>query len=121
MPFQKGNCLNPHGRPKVANAIAPLARKQARAALARLVRIAKHGADPVAVTAANSMVFAAAVYMRAHREEPMLPVSVVTGILTAVSAYFGSRMGVLPMVVIYAVITVCLSLPWTAWLFRGYF
>ncbi len=73
------------------------------------------------VTAANSMVFAAAVYMRAHREEPMLPVSVVTGILTAVSAYFGSRMGVLPMVVIYAVITVCLSLPWTAWLFRGYF
>ncbi len=73
------------------------------------------------VTAANSMVFAAAVYMRAHREEPMLPVSVVTGILTAVSAYFGSRIGVLPMVVIYAVITVCLSLPWTAWLFRGYF
>jgi hypothetical protein len=72
------------------------------------------------VTTANSIIFAAAVYMRAHREEPMLPVSVVTGLLTAMSAYFGSRMGVLPMVVIYAVITVCVSLPWTAWLFAGY-
>ena len=55
MPFQKGHVANPYGRPKVANAIAPLASKQARAALARLVRIAKHGADPVAVTAANSI------------------------------------------------------------------
>lgn len=73
------------------------------------------------VTVANSMVFAAAVYMRAHREEPMLSVSVVTGLLTAVSAYFGSRLGVLPMVLLYVVITLGVTLPWTIWLFTGYF
>lgn len=73
------------------------------------------------VTVANSIVFAAAVYMRAHREEPMLSVSVVTGLLTAVSAYFGSRMGVLPMVLFYVVITIGVTLPWTIWLLTGYF
>lgn len=72
------------------------------------------------VTVANSVVSAAAVYMRAHREEPMLPVSVVTGVLTATAAYFGVRMGVLPMVLLYAAITIGITLPWTLWLFAGY-
>ncbi|MFZ2123667.1 hypothetical protein [Rhodoferax sp.] len=73
------------------------------------------------VAIANSMITAAAVYMRAHREEPMLLVSVVTGLLTAVAAYFGSRIGVLYMVIVYAFITMCVSLPWTTWIFVGYF
>lgn len=73
------------------------------------------------ITVANSAVFAAATYMRAHREEPMLPVSLVTGILTAAAVYFGSRIGVFQMVIFYALITIFMTLPWTIWLFSGYY
>lgn len=73
------------------------------------------------VTAVNSAVFAMATYMRAHRQEPMLPVSVVTGVLTATVAYFGSRVGVLPMMLSYAAVTTFVTLPWTSVLFRCYY
>lgn len=73
------------------------------------------------VTVANSAVFAGAAYMRAHREEPMLPVSVATAALTALGAYFGSRMGTQSMVFLYAIVTVFVALPWTAGLFLKYF
>jgi len=73
------------------------------------------------VTVANSMVFAEAIYMRAHREEPMLPVSVVVGLLTAGAIYFGSKIDVLTMVLYYSAISIAISLPWTTWLFFGYF
>lgn len=72
------------------------------------------------VTVANSAVFAAASYMRAHLEEPMLPVSVVSAGLTAAAALIGSRFGTLPMVTLYLIVTLCVSVPWTLWLFAGY-
>jgi hypothetical protein len=62
-----------------------------------------------------------AAYMRAHREEPMLPVSVVTGLLTAVVAYFGSRVGILPMMLLYAAVATFVTLPWTSVLFGRYY
>lgn len=74
-----------------------------------------------AVTATNSFVFAAAIYMRAHREEPMLRVSVAAGLLTLASTYFASKHSVLATVGAYAFITVGMVLPWTAWLFMGYY
>lgn len=73
------------------------------------------------VTVANSIVSAKAIYMRAHREEPMLPVSIATGILTASAAYFGSNFGVFPMVAFYTGITLFVTLPWTIFLFTKYY
>lgn len=73
------------------------------------------------ITSSNSVVFAAATYMRAHREEPMLPVSLVTAILTAATVYFASRIGVFPMIIGYAGITIFLALPWTVYIFLNYY
>ncbi len=73
-----------------------------------------------AVTVANTFVAAAATYMRAHKEEPMLPVSIATGVLTLAAAWFGSRHGVLPMMALYAAVTLLIALPWTARLFGRY-
>jgi hypothetical protein len=74
-----------------------------------------------AVTVTNSFVFAAAIYMRAHREEPMLKVSIAAGFLTLASAYFASKHSVVATVGVYALITVGMVLPWTTWLFVGYY
>jgi hypothetical protein len=72
------------------------------------------------VTVVNSVIFAVSVYMRAHREEPMLAVSIVTAALTAAVAWFGSRGGVLPMMAWYAVVVTVVPLPWSLLLFSRY-
>lgn len=67
----------------------------------------------------NTAVYTAAVYIRAHREEPMLPVSVVSAVLTfAVVTLL--RHDVTSMMLGYAAISICVSLPWTFLLFRRY-
>lgn len=67
----------------------------------------------------NTAVYAGAAYMRAHREEPMLPVSVVSALLTfAVVTLL--RHDVTNMMLGYAAISVCVSLPWTFLLYRRY-
>lgn len=73
------------------------------------------------VCVANGFIFAAAAYMRAHREEPMLQQSIAMGIATLAVVYFGSRFGILTMVMLYAAITLFIGLPWTAYLFRNYY
>jgi hypothetical protein len=72
------------------------------------------------VTTANSMVFAMAIYMRAHREEPMLFQSIVGGILVGCAVYLGSMYSVLTMMFFYMIICVFVSLPWAIWLFIEY-
>lgn len=72
-------------------------------------------------TVANGIIFAAAAYMRAHKEEPMLLPSVVGGITTGLLAWFGSQYGALPMMATYAISTFCLGVPWTVLLFRRYY
>jgi hypothetical protein len=73
------------------------------------------------VCIANTAIFSMATYMRAHREEPMLPVSVVGGIATALVAWFGSLSSVLVMSILYAALTLFLSLPWSIALFMRYY
>ena len=73
------------------------------------------------VCVGNAMVFAGASYMRAHGEEPMLPQSVTMGLATAAIAYFGSRLGVLAMVAMYAALSLFVGLPWTIALLRTYY
>lgn len=72
------------------------------------------------VTTVNSMVFSMAIYMRAHREEPMLTQSIVGGLLVASAVYMGSIYGVLTMMILYMGICVFVSLPWTVCLFLKY-
>jgi preprotein translocase subunit SecG len=71
-------------------------------------------------TATNTAIYGAASYMRAHREEPMLPVSLTTGALTLVAVYFASRHSALATMLAQAVVTLGISLPWTLLLFKRY-
>lgn len=73
------------------------------------------------VTLVNCFIFAAAAYMRAHKEEPMMWVSVITGLVTLIAAAIGSMYGVLTMMALYAFITLCVALPWTCVIFIRYY
>jgi hypothetical protein len=73
------------------------------------------------VTIANTFIFAAATYMRSHKQEPMLAASIVGGLLTLACAYFGSRVSSLTVIVLYAITTVSVGLPWTLYLFLPFF
>jgi hypothetical protein len=67
----------------------------------------------------NTGVYVAAVYMRAHREEPMMPVSVTSALLTfAVVTLL--RDDVSHMMLGYAAISACVALPWTFFLYLRY-
>ncbi|WP_152965009.1 hypothetical protein [Comamonas thiooxydans] len=72
------------------------------------------------VTIVNSIIFSAATFMRAHREEPMLGVSVISGALVAATAWFGSNYGPLEIIIGYASVTIFISLPWTLFIFSRY-
>lgn len=69
---------------------------------------------------ANCVIFSTAAYMRAHRREPMMPVSVCWAAATTVAAWQLSKFGLLEMSAGYAGITVLGALPWTLLLFRHY-
>lgn len=67
----------------------------------------------------NTAIYAAAVYMRAHREEPMLPVSVASALAT-VAVVMLLREDVPMMMLGYAAISTCVTLPWTCLLLGRY-
>jgi len=69
---------------------------------------------------ANAVISSAATYMRAFREEPMLPVSIGAAVLTCVAVYVGSDVSVTVMLALYAGITAGVTLPWTILVFRRY-
>jgi hypothetical protein len=73
------------------------------------------------VTISNSFIFVAAVYMRAHKEEPMLWPSVVMGVLTGFAAWFGSKDSTLAMSVTYAFFNISVALPWAIILLIRYY
>lgn len=72
------------------------------------------------VTIVNSMVFAMAIYMRAHREEPMLTQSIVIGLMIAAVVYWSSKISIVTMMFSYMLVVILISLPWTIWLFSRY-
>jgi O-antigen/teichoic acid export membrane protein len=73
------------------------------------------------VTMANCFIFSAAVYMRSHKEEPMLFVSVVIGVISLGVIFFGSLYSVVLPIVLYCLTTLFLALPWTFIIFLKYF
>jgi O-antigen/teichoic acid export membrane protein len=73
------------------------------------------------VTVANSVVFSFALYMRAHKEEPMLAISLGSALLTLLVIYLGARISIVVMMGLYAAVTALVTLPWTAFVFLKYF
>lgn len=72
------------------------------------------------VTVLNSVIFVSATFMRAHREEPMLAVSVVGGLLTAGVAWQASTRGATGLMLGYLAVTATVALPWTLLIFRRF-
>jgi hypothetical protein len=73
----------------------------------------------IAVTL-NSHISSMALYMRAHKKEPMLLVSIVMGVLVSISAYYGIKVSVFAMLSAYVTLIAAVSLPWTLYLWFGY-
>ncbi|MGL5420558.1 MAG: hypothetical protein ACRDA9_14195 [Plesiomonas shigelloides] len=73
------------------------------------------------VSIANHAIFCAAAYMRAHKEEPMMLNSIVTGGVNAIGIFFFARWGGEAGSVSYATIVIVLCLPWTFFIFRRYY
>lgn len=74
-----------------------------------------------AASLVNSVIFSLALYMRSHKEEPMLVSSVVCGLATLVAVYVAAPHGLLPTTLAYALVTICIGLPWAWLLFRPYY
>ncbi len=72
-------------------------------------------------TVVNAMIFSMALYMRCHKEEPMLLSSVMVGFLSILGVYMGTTYGLLITVFMYSLITTIIGLPWTWLLFRKYY
>lgn len=70
-----------------------------------------------AVTLANTVIFSAAAYMRAHKEEPLLWNSLVMGITLLGAVWFMSQVSVLATMLSYAALVLFLALPWTLFIF----
>lgn len=69
---------------------------------------------------ANTAVFSLAAYMRAHREEPLVVLSVAIALLISASLYLVAGYGLLAIVSTYAAINVFIALPWCFFIFRRY-
>ena len=72
------------------------------------------------VTVVNTIVYGAATFMRAHRREPMTPVSIVVAVLTLLGAYVGSKHGIFFTMLPLTIATTFVALPWTCLIFRGF-
>ncbi len=73
------------------------------------------------VTLINSVIFSVALYLRSHKEEPMLLASIVGGVLTLAGVYVGANYSAFAVAFIYMLATLCVGLPWSLILFRSYY
>ncbi|MBO9688660.1 MAG: hypothetical protein J7598_18825 [Mitsuaria chitosanitabida] len=73
-----------------------------------------------AATIANAAIFAMAVYMRAHKEEPLLAQSLVTAVLVAVGAYGMADHSLTAAVGAYCGVTLIVALPWVTLIYKKY-
>lgn len=73
------------------------------------------------VSVVNHLIFSLATYMRAHRIEPMLFNSMVTGLFALLVVYFASMHGVLLTMLLYMLVVVGVAFPWTVILFLNFY
>ncbi|MGN6527483.1 MAG: hypothetical protein ACTHL8_13935 [Burkholderiaceae bacterium] len=71
-------------------------------------------------TIVNSLIFAMAVFMRAHKEEPLMPQAVVAALLMLAIAHWASRVSVELTAALCLAVTVLMALPWSLIVFRRY-
>jgi hypothetical protein len=71
-------------------------------------------------TFANTLIFAMAVFMRAHKEEPLMPQAVVAAAATLAIAHWASSVSVELTAALYVCFTVMAALPWAFLVFRRY-
>lgn len=69
----------------------------------------------------NSIIFTAATFMRAFKEEPMLFNSIVIAVFTVIATFLGASYSVFIIVLLHTAIALFISLPWTYILFRKYY
>lgn len=73
----------------------------------------------IAATLANHVAGAQALYLRAHKKDPLIVVSVVTGAMTALCCYFGGRFfGLTGMMWGYFAVSLLFSLAAGTWVFQ---
>ncbi|MHB0913509.1 MAG: lipopolysaccharide biosynthesis protein [Armatimonadota bacterium] len=71
-------------------------------------------------TVVNSIIFAESVYLRAHKQEPFLGISVLNGLLVGISTYvLGRFFGATGMMAGYFLITLVIVLPISIWIFQS--
>jgi hypothetical protein len=73
------------------------------------------------LTVSNSIIFSAATYLRSHREEPMMLVSIISGVLSFIAIYFGSNVGVEISMSLYLGVNLLYTLPATLLIFTKYY
>lgn len=71
-------------------------------------------------TIVNCYIFSAATFMRAHREEPMLNLSIVSAFLTSIVLWYQAQYSIIYMILGYAIICIFVALPWTYFKLNGY-
>jgi hypothetical protein len=73
------------------------------------------------ISLSNHMVFAMAVYMRAHGQEPLLAPSIVTGLATAAILFTVTKYSLQGAMWGYASVQVLICLPWVTFIFRRHY
>jgi hypothetical protein len=68
----------------------------------------------------NVVTFAFAMYMRAHKREPLVVVSVVNGLLLGVATLFSAKVGLVAITITQISIQVVVVLPWIALIFGNF-
>lgn len=71
-------------------------------------------------TVANSVVFAMAAYIRAHKEEPLLAQSVVCAILIGAGVYVMARFSLTATIAAYATVSIVVAPPWCYRIYRKF-
>lgn len=70
---------------------------------------------------ANHITFSMSIYMRAHKEEPMIWNSMVVGLMSLPMIYYFSSISSFLTITSYAFMMIFISLPWCYILFRKYY
>ena len=68
----------------------------------------------------NTAIFSMAIYMRAHKEEPMLFQTITCGVLIGFSTLYGSEISLIMIFILYVTVLTLISLPWTIITFNKY-
>ncbi|MEI6225656.1 MAG: hypothetical protein WCS72_12925 [Deltaproteobacteria bacterium] len=73
------------------------------------------------VSVANTLIYAASTYMRAHKREPTLVTSAVGAVLIGSMILLVTPHGILPAMILYVLVTVGVLLTWTGLIFRKHY